>query len=177
MRIEDLHIPISDKPVDEEHFDLDKWRSENHIDYLKLIPILNAAPVEGKDVVFQIIYQGVHLSVPDVLYKYYSLTGDEHLNEEKLQTLLRCKIYMSALSDFNDPFDGKAFYYDEKRTRVHKDLAQFKHETFSMFSSKVRTASLTANGVNSMPMWAHYANNHTGFCVAYDMRQNNLLSC
>lgn len=28
-----------------------------------------------------------------------------------------------------------------------------------------------------MPMWAHYANNHTGFCVAYDMRQNNLLSC
>ncbi len=84
---------------------------------------------------------------------------------------------MSDLSGFNDPFDGKAFYYDEKRTSIHKNWAQFKHDAINKFSSRVRIASLTANGINSMPMWAHYANNHTGFCVAYDMRQNNLLSC
>jgi hypothetical protein len=27
-----------------------------------------------------------------------------------------------------------------------------------------------------MPMWAHYANNHTGFCVSYDMKSNVQLS-
>lgn len=27
-----------------------------------------------------------------------------------------------------------------------------------------------------MPMWAHYANNHTGFCVSYDMKRNVQLS-
>lgn len=27
-----------------------------------------------------------------------------------------------------------------------------------------------------MPMWAHYANNHAGFCVSYDMKENKQLS-
>ena len=26
--------------------------------------------------------------------------------------------------------------------------------------------------MNSMPMWAHYSNNHRGFCVAYDMKDD-----
>lgn len=43
------------------------------------------------------------------------------------------------------------------------------------FSSHIRVTCLTSNGVNSMPMWAHYANNHKGFCVEYDMRDRENL--
>jgi hypothetical protein len=31
-----------------------------------------------------------------------------------------------------------------------------------------------------MPMWAHYSNNHKGYCIAYDMNDNynmSLKSC
>lgn len=42
----------------------------------------------------------------------------------------------------------------------------------------VLKARLTGNGVQSMPMWAHYANNHKGFCVAYDVKDSmDLKSC
>lgn len=40
------------------------------------------------------------------------------------------------------------------------------------FSDYVRIASLTGNGTDSMPMWAHYTNNHKGFCVSYDLSEN-----
>jgi hypothetical protein len=35
------------------------------------------------------------------------------------------------------------------------------------FSDFVRISAFTCNGVESVPMWAHYANNHKGFCVSY----------
>jgi hypothetical protein len=50
-------------------------------------------------------------------------------------------------------------------------IAQYHGKDEIMFSS--RAASLTAAGYNSMPMWAHYANNHQGFCVAYDMKEED----
>ena len=46
------------------------------------------------------------------------------------------------------------------------------------FSEFVRVSCFTGNGVQSMPMWAHYANNHKGFCVAYDVKDSmDLKSC
>jgi len=39
-------------------------------------------------------------------------------------------------------------------------------DDFSAFS---KVLSLTEVGINSMPMWAHYANDHHGFCISYDM--------
>lgn len=46
-------------------------------------------------------------------------------------------------------------------------------DDFSYFN---KVSSLTSNDVNSMPMWAHYTNNHAGFCVSYDMKSNVELS-
>jgi hypothetical protein len=46
------------------------------------------------------------------------------------------------------------------------------------FNAFIKATSLTRNGVQSMPMWAHYGSNHTGFCVSYDMKTNvELSSC
>lgn len=61
-----------------------------------------------------------------MLFKYYSLSDDEVLNRKKFQTLSEGKIFMSEVKDFNDPFDGKGFYYNPKeledieRLKVHK---------------------------------------------------------
>lgn len=40
------------------------------------------------------------------------------------------------------------------------------------FNDFIKGTCLTANGVQSMPMWAHYSGNHSGFCVSYDMDSN-----
>ena len=37
MKIEDLHYSLLNVPVDEENFDLEKWRRENPMDYLKAL--------------------------------------------------------------------------------------------------------------------------------------------
>jgi len=48
------------------------------------------------------------------------------------------------------------------------------------FSSFHRISCFTSNGINCMPMWAHYSNNHKGYCVEYSMEDKHnvlLRSC
>lgn len=174
MKIEDLHYSIPDHPVDDKNFDLEKWRQEKPMDYLLAMYLISRAP--NKDEVFKNIYNVTQLYIPDTLYKFFSLSEDRALNEKKFQTLLSRKMYMSALGDFNDPFDGKAFYYRPDELKRFKRLEHCGGRLIDDFTAYVRGTSLTANGVNVMPMWAHYAGNHTGFCVSYDMRCNTSLS-
>ena len=44
MRIEDIYYELSEKPVDEKDFDIEKWRVENPMDYMKAIFVMNKAP-------------------------------------------------------------------------------------------------------------------------------------
>lgn len=170
MKIEDLHYSIPTSQIDENGFDKEKWHQECPMDYLKAIYILNMAdnPIV-KTEVFKIIYQVTRLHIPAVLYKYYSLSDDVDLNEKKFQTLSDCKIFMSAIKDFNDPYDSKCFFYDPSQLSDIERLKQHNGRMIDDFASYIRGTALTENGTQSMPMWAHYSNNHAGFCVAYDM--------
>ena len=113
MKIEDLHFDLPTDPVDEENWDLETWRKEYPMDYFKALHILGMADIgDAQAEIFKKIYQVVRLHVPDVLYKYYSLSENETLNMKKFQTLNDGKIFMSDIKDFNDPFDGKGFFYD-----------------------------------------------------------------
>ena len=161
-------------PVDEKTFDLEKWRREKPMDYLMAVYLINTAP--NKNEVFSTIYNVTRLYIPDTLYKYFSLSEDPLLNKKKFDTLLQKKVYMSTIKDFNDPFDGRAFYYNPNVLKRHKRLRLHKGRLIDDFTAYILGASLTANGVNSMPMWAHYASNHTGFCVSYNMKHNTALS-
>ena len=177
MKIEDLHLDMPPKPVDEKDWDLEKWRREQPMDYFKAIQILNMTDnCEVKAEVFKKIYQIVRMYIPDVLYKYYSLSGDETLNMKKFQTLSAGQIYMSDIDDFNDPFDGKGFFYNAAKLADIERLKPYKGKFIDSFNAYIKATSLTSNGVQSMPMWAHYSNNHTGFCVSYDMKANIGLS-
>ncbi len=177
LKIEDMSFDLPKEPVDEENWDLEKWRKENPMDYFKALYILNMDNnSEVKAEVFKAIYKVTRLHIPDILYKYYSLSDDEMLNTKKLQTLNNGKIYMSNIEDFNDPFDGKGFFYDPTQLADIERLKPHGGKFIDNFNSFIKATSLTKNGVQSMPMWAHYGSNHTGFCVSYDMKVNIALS-
>ena len=44
--------------------------------------------------------------VPTRLVKYYSLNDNEAVNKSKIQYLSEQRIFLSASSGFNDPFEG-----------------------------------------------------------------------
>ena len=179
MKIEDLHFNLPPESVDEENWDLEKWRKEHPMDYFKALHILNMSDNSiVKAEVFKAIYRVIRMHIPDVLYKYYSLSDNETSNMKKFQALSDGQIYMSDIKDFNDPFDGKGFFYDATHLSDIERLKPCSGRFIDSFNSYIKAASLTSNGIQSMPMWAHYSNNHAGFCVSYDMKANiGLSSC
>lgn len=150
-------------------FDIEQYRKASPMDYIKAIYILNNC--SNKDEVFHWIYQITRLHIPNTLYKYFSLTNDGNLNNLKMQALSEKKIFLADSEDFNDPFDNKAFYYRNEELKRFKELRPFNGHIGNeiMFSS--RATSFTKAEFNSMPMWAHYANNYQGFCVSYNMKE------
>ncbi len=188
MKIEDLSFALPNATINEKDFNLERWRQENPMDYFKALYLVLSSPsqikglpkVEAMNESFLAIYRVTRLYIPNVLYKYYSLTDDCSLNEKKFTTLKNKKIFMSDIKDFNDPFDGKAFFYNPNELKEIKYLVPYNGQLIDDFSTYIKGAALTENDENCMPMWAHYANNHRGFCVAYDMKDPNnnvLYSC
>ena len=176
MKLEDLQYSLSNPPVDEKNFDVEKWQNENPVDYFKCLYLLEQVQGVAKDVAFQSIYKVMRLYLPDILYKYYSLGSAQEKNQIKFETLQKQQIFLSAISSFNDPFDSKAYYYDPEPLKKLPRLKPHGGKLVDDFTAFTRASSLTANGVQSMPMWAHYANNHAGFCVSYDMKDKRNLA-
>ena len=159
----------------DEKFDLEKWREDNPMDYLTAIRLINQNP-NNYDIQMG-IYKITRFHIPDKVYKYFSFGEDEELNKTKLNTIRDKKVYLAELSDMNDPFEGKSFF-DNKKLSKYERLAHCDGRLIDDFSSYSRITSFTRESVNCMPMWAHYASNHSGFCVEYDTNKNiNLKAC
>lgn len=173
MKLEDVQLPIPNNNIDEKDWDIEKWRKEAKADYLTLARYLMtfSKPAEI-DAVFQVIWQAMHLFVPNTLYKYSSLSDNIELNEKKLDTLLNQKVFLAEVKDFNDPFDCKGFFYHPEALSQSAVRKAIGGKAINNYCSAQRVAAFSANGIQSMPMWAHYANNHAGYCVSYDMNDN-----
>lgn len=150
-----------------EEFDIEKYRKDNPMDYLKAIELINQDPYNP--VIPETIYKITRLHNPDIIYKYYSLTDDLTLNEMKLNTLLKKQVYLASPSSMNDPFDSKAFFYRNEELKKIRFLENHDGKLIDDFSNHLRLSSFSKVGINNMPMWAHYANNHSGYCVSYDI--------
>ena len=179
MKIEDIHYALPTEQIEADNFDKEKWLEENPIDYFKFIYHLlittENAPTNLPQnikmaVVFKALYSIIRLYMPDTLYKFYSLNNNRNLNKQKFKTLQNKQIFMSKIKDFNDPFDGKAFFYDPTQLADIKRLEHINGKIIDDFTVFHRGTALTENDTSCMPMWAHYSNNHQGFCVAYDMK-------
>lgn len=184
MKIEDIKYALPTAQVDGENFDKEKWLQKNPIDYFKFLYILftsnKIAPQMPSSLTMQIafekLYKVIRLYIPNTLYKFYSLTYDEELNKKKLLTLKNKQIYMSDIKDFNDPFDGKAFFYNPDKLKNIDRLVPHNGRFIEDFTAFHKATALTKNDMNCMPMWAHYSNNHEGFCVAYNMNEKGNLA-
>lgn len=173
MKLENIILEMPAEQIDTNSWNIEEWKKKYPMDYYKALSILSEATngIVATEL-FKKIYQVTRLHVPEVLYKYYSLSEDANLNKVKLQTLSEGKIFMAEIKDFNDPFDGKGFFYDARKLEDISRLKIHKGRLIDDFTSFVRGTCFTLNGVQSMPMWAHYANNHKGFCVSYNVKED-----
>lgn len=149
--------------------DIQKELEKHPLDYFKIINLLkNADSPELRASIFQAIHQISRSYIPEKIYKYYSITDDQDLNELKLDTLYQQKVHMAEYSTFNDPFDSQASYYESEELVKYERLKPHNGRIFDDMASYIRICSFTKSDYNNMPMWAHYSNNHSGYCVMYD---------
>lgn len=149
--------------------DIQKELEKYPLDYFKAIELLkNAESPEHRAIIFRTIYEISRNYIPKEIYKYYSFTDDSSLNELKLDTLYNKKVYLSEYSSFNDPFDNQVSYYEPEKLMKYERLRESKGRIFDDRATYTRICSFTKAGNNNMPMWAHYSNNHSGYCVMYD---------
>ena len=113
--------------------------------------------------------------IPDYIYKFVSLSDDADNNEKKLTSLEENKIWFASSKVQNDPFDFKGIYLNKKELIEHK----FPESSLELFDKATEKAFLlaafTENMHDNLSMWAHYANNHKGYCVKYRVTNKRII--
>lgn len=107
-------------------------------------------------------------NVPDYLYKFYSLTDDkDELNQRKFATLKENSNWFDLACKQNDPLDMKMAYIDETNTEAGKESINLAKEMMRSLIDSSAICSFIDSNEENLQMWAHYANNHHGFCIKY----------
>ncbi len=91
----------------------------------------------------------------EILYKYRSLANFEWF----LDILLNKRLYGAVYNTLNDPMEG--FFKGDKLTDA--EWRQIGKERKSL-----RICSLAGNHISNL-MWAHYADEHRGCCIAVEV--------
>ncbi len=115
--------------------------------------------------------------LPKKIYKYYTLNDIEEFNSKRINSLREKCVFGSIASSFNDPFEGKYVFMTEEdlsKLGAPVETKQIWETVISAISEHITTICFTQNP-NDMPMWAHYANEHQGFCVEYEIINNSNL--
>lgn len=159
--------------INEDEWNIDKWRNETPMDYLKAVAlIVGSENSDKRNTIFNTIYKLSRLYIPDQLVKYYSLTDNIDLNNRKFDTLRNQKVYLSSSKEFNDPFDNKAFFYRPEALMAFKELEKIDGKFIDDFSEYTIGCSFSDIGVNSRTMWGIYSNSNQGYCVSYNTSQD-----
>ena len=123
-------------------------------------------------------------NMPDKIYKFVSLDKNidqlkifksENLNTRKFETIENNKLWLSKLDSLNDPFEYKAIYFDKKTEIKYKYPPGLIEYVLNYAKNIFKIASFTISFDDNMPMWAHYANNHEGFCIEYEVNNPRYL--
>lgn len=99
------------------------------------------------------------LNKPNFLYKYRGV------NKYSLATINNSLVSLARPDTFNDPLDCH-FIYDHQQLCITQ--GQFEDIRESMFRKPLKVYSFS-EVMNSMPMWAHYADNHKGICIEHSI--------
>lgn len=161
-----------------EKINVEEWKASHPtFDYRDAVSFLSSQQDIDRRNAFLNLSWLARQYVPKTLMKFCSLTDDQDMNLKKLATLERGKIYLSNPSALNDPFDCRGAFYNFENTRNDKKYNEIVEKTISLLPNHISICSFTACSVQSMPMWAHYSNNHKGYCLEYDItdEQNTIL--
>lgn len=126
--------------------------------------------------------------MPKKIYKYISLQPEKTCNKDgnnchdindlnrlKFNSLEQQSIWMSKFEHLNDPFEYKAMFIDKEKLSEKGWDINFIEEYMRRMKLNYNIASFTENLVDNMPMWAHYANNHQGYCLEYTVLNAKML--
>lgn len=155
----------------------------------EMIALLTGSAQEQQKAYWQIGYH-YNCSAPASLYKYYRGT------ERDIENLKANKMWYSAPCKYNDVFDceitvDETALFDcalqlapdgtkirtgspawkQLRQTMYKEIKSF-CSTFESMRSGMGIVCLSESD-ESLLMWAHYANNHHGMCVEYDLMEIN----
>ncbi len=126
-------------------------------------------------------------NMPRHLYKYISLHEDVeceilngnckkfNLNQKKFDSLKDNKLWLSKFENLNDPFEYKAMFLDTEKLKSAGCPIEVVEEAYTSIKNLFMITSFTTTIIDNMPMWAHYANNHKGFCVEYKVNNPRLI--
>ncbi|QNL45149.1 DUF2971 domain-containing protein [Oscillibacter hominis] len=173
----------------EKEYEQDEWKIALHT---AILTAMTGNPVEKAHAYAEIGYY-YQCCAPASLYKYYSDTP------EKVNAVKKNKMWYSAPCNFNDVFDCDISIDDKKvfdealklfpdnrgirpgsnawknfRATMNQQLRELRAQ-FNELRDTTGVSCLSESE-NSLLMWAHYANNHRGICVEYDLLAiNNML--
>ncbi|WP_300700972.1 DUF2971 domain-containing protein [Bacteroides sp.] len=124
--------------------------------------------------------------IPRYVYKYVDI-------QSAIKIIQTNSIKFNSTSNFNDPYDGKAFiqynfsYEDissffgfsnlpvqEQNIEVSKkamdisEMQKMAHSLYANFDKKTAITCFSEIGDN-IKMWSHYANSHKGICLKFDL--------
>ncbi len=110
--------------------------------------------------------------VPKFLYKYYPIFDDRYVdydkeNESRFDSLSNNKIWVSSYKRFNDPFEFKMLTLHREMIESSNWEIEFIEKYLDAFKDRTLIACFSCVVENNMPLWAHYASNHSGYCVKY----------
>ena len=110
---------------------------------------------------------------PEYIYKFYPLTDDpvneeqKQLNQKRLYSLENNMIWFTSPEKQNDPYEFKGIYWDDNKLLQVGVPQQSIEYTKELLFKRILLAAFTSNMNDNLSMWAHYANNHQGYCVKY----------
>lgn len=106
---------------------------------------------------------------PEYLYKFYWLTDDstDENNKKRFYSLRNNMIWFAKPEKQNDPFEFNGIYWEEERLLEAGVRQESIDRAKELLFHQISLAAFTSNMSNNLPMWAHYANNHQGYCVKY----------
>jgi hypothetical protein len=99
---------------------------------------------------------------PQRLYRYRSLGSLKKFKRE-LEALLEGYVYCAAYDTLNDPMEGVF-----RSSKVFRDSDNYRDTRRAIVENKTQTGMSSFSEVHDHElMWAHYADQYRGICIAY----------
>jgi len=130
---------------------------------------------ERMDILYNKILPEERKSMPNRIYKFIRLCDDKSENKKRFSTLENNQIWFSRVDNLNDPYEGCNCCYWDEFPDQEIDFFWGASNLRKQWNEYIQKRKLSL-GICSfskrhslMPLWAHYANNHKGFCCEYEV--------